>query len=424
MNKKSTLRSVANDYLTHPTETNGITLIALIVTIIVMLILAGISISTLAGENGIINRAILAKEKMEIAEVKELAKMDVSNYVIGVSAKGKDVKITPNDIKTIIQDANKNYDNKYYNELTDEGIITNNGYFVDYDEIGIEFEESNNVDDNNGSNHSDNPNAREVTVGSLGKVEVVAPDNTQFLYDENTGAVKAVPPEDEMPEDPEDIEGEENIEKPNLINFTIGEFENTEEEYITVQYNEITTKTKMPVEFVGRKISKWYYTEEEATALNAELVDIEQKYSNYIAYQSELEDAEMEFMGVESPSLIYFYIKNSEDDTEANAVYLAAFMQQIREKTYYVAKWDGSKYVKENLDSNIAAVTDFTEVVVTPKTKQVPVSRGSSATFVPTDSLTAVEGMNWNQWLVSDYNTTDFEYGSTWIYSSSGERSK
>lgn len=51
MNKKSTLRSVANDYLTHPRETNGITLIALVVTIIVLLILAGISISMLSGQN-------------------------------------------------------------------------------------------------------------------------------------------------------------------------------------------------------------------------------------------------------------------------------------------------------------------------------------------------------------------------------------
>lgn len=40
MNKKSTLRSVANDYLTHPSKSAGITLIALVVTVIVLLILA------------------------------------------------------------------------------------------------------------------------------------------------------------------------------------------------------------------------------------------------------------------------------------------------------------------------------------------------------------------------------------------------
>ena len=48
MNKKSTLRSVANDYLTHPKQKKGITLIALVITIIVLLILTGISISMLS----------------------------------------------------------------------------------------------------------------------------------------------------------------------------------------------------------------------------------------------------------------------------------------------------------------------------------------------------------------------------------------
>ena len=37
-------------------QENGITLIALVVTIIVLLILAGISIAMLTGQNGILNR--------------------------------------------------------------------------------------------------------------------------------------------------------------------------------------------------------------------------------------------------------------------------------------------------------------------------------------------------------------------------------
>ena len=49
----------------------GITLIALIVTIIVLLILAGITIATLTGENGIITRAREAGEQTEIGREKE-----------------------------------------------------------------------------------------------------------------------------------------------------------------------------------------------------------------------------------------------------------------------------------------------------------------------------------------------------------------
>ena len=53
----------------------GITLIALVVTIIVILILAGISISMLTGQNGILNRAANAKEKTEIASIDEQRKL-------------------------------------------------------------------------------------------------------------------------------------------------------------------------------------------------------------------------------------------------------------------------------------------------------------------------------------------------------------
>ena len=49
----------------------AITLIALVITIIVILILAGISIATLTGENGIINKANVAKEESKKAEYKE-----------------------------------------------------------------------------------------------------------------------------------------------------------------------------------------------------------------------------------------------------------------------------------------------------------------------------------------------------------------
>ena len=71
MNKKSTLRSVANDYLTHPMEKNGITLIALVITIIVLLILAGVTIATLTGDNGILTKAQNAKTQNDKATIKE-----------------------------------------------------------------------------------------------------------------------------------------------------------------------------------------------------------------------------------------------------------------------------------------------------------------------------------------------------------------
>lgn len=54
----------------------AITLIALVVTIVVLLILAGVSIAMLAGDNGIINQAQIAKEETEKAQNEELVKLE------------------------------------------------------------------------------------------------------------------------------------------------------------------------------------------------------------------------------------------------------------------------------------------------------------------------------------------------------------
>ena len=50
---------------------NGVTLVALVVTIIVLIILAGISINLVLGENGIITIAKKAKENTELARIEE-----------------------------------------------------------------------------------------------------------------------------------------------------------------------------------------------------------------------------------------------------------------------------------------------------------------------------------------------------------------
>ncbi len=54
-------------------ERKGITLIALIITIIVLLILAGVSISLVVGENGIVGRALTSREETRGGQVQEQA---------------------------------------------------------------------------------------------------------------------------------------------------------------------------------------------------------------------------------------------------------------------------------------------------------------------------------------------------------------
>ena len=56
-------------------ETNGITLVALVITIIILLILAGIAIASLTGDNGLFARARQAREETLTAQEDELRKL-------------------------------------------------------------------------------------------------------------------------------------------------------------------------------------------------------------------------------------------------------------------------------------------------------------------------------------------------------------
>ncbi len=75
----------------------GITLIALVITIIVLLILAGVSISMLTGQNGILTQAQTAKEETEKASIIEQAKTDI----LGIQS-GGDISLTQGQLKDIL----------------------------------------------------------------------------------------------------------------------------------------------------------------------------------------------------------------------------------------------------------------------------------------------------------------------------------
>lgn len=68
-NKENTRRKKKKQIV--KAHNKGITLIALVITIIVLLILAGVTIATLAGENGILTNATAAKEETRYATIKE-----------------------------------------------------------------------------------------------------------------------------------------------------------------------------------------------------------------------------------------------------------------------------------------------------------------------------------------------------------------
>ena len=71
-------------------KNKGITLIALVITIIILLILAGITIATLTGENGILTKATEAGRQTEIEGIREEAEMAKQGVLSGDLTTGKD----------------------------------------------------------------------------------------------------------------------------------------------------------------------------------------------------------------------------------------------------------------------------------------------------------------------------------------------
>ena len=89
-------------------ENKGITLIALVITIIVLLILAGVTIATLTGDNGILKKAGDAKTQTEQAKADENLKIAIAGSY------GTDGKLNLKDLK---------------DNLKNQGILTNSNEF-------------------------------------------------------------------------------------------------------------------------------------------------------------------------------------------------------------------------------------------------------------------------------------------------------
>ena len=68
---KSNIQTSKHPISYKPTSNTAITLIALIITIIVLLTLAGVTLNMIMGENGIIKKAQISKEKTNEAQIEE-----------------------------------------------------------------------------------------------------------------------------------------------------------------------------------------------------------------------------------------------------------------------------------------------------------------------------------------------------------------
>ena len=87
----------------------GITLIALVITIIVLLILAGVSINVIFGNEGLLERAKQAKKVQEKAEVEE----ELQLAVLGIQV----VNVDGFSMKTIIVNKKMNSRKEFIKDI-------------------------------------------------------------------------------------------------------------------------------------------------------------------------------------------------------------------------------------------------------------------------------------------------------------------
>ena len=108
----------------------GITLIALVVTIIVLLILAAVTINAIFGENGLIKQIDIAKEKNEIAEYVDDLNRKLLEARINVA--NDETKILEETKRLVAED--EKYSEATIGEIEGDNkftVITKEGYEID-----------------------------------------------------------------------------------------------------------------------------------------------------------------------------------------------------------------------------------------------------------------------------------------------------
>ena len=131
INKKLARRNYSNQ--------TGITLIALVVTIVVLLILAGVSLNAIFSENGIIKRAKDAQNKMDQATQNDLdAINELNNWIDGKinGSSGGNNNPPTSDLPSVANETIPYYPDTTFTKL--EGTNLDNGLVIQ-DESGNEY---------------------------------------------------------------------------------------------------------------------------------------------------------------------------------------------------------------------------------------------------------------------------------------------
>ena len=161
-------------------NTKGITLIALVVTIIILLILAGVSIAMLTGNNGILSQAGRAKDRTR----EEAAREKIQLEVTGAYNKYGDIDL--GKLKTNL-DNNVGADTSKINDILIDGATTGK---ITVDGKDFYVDGNGNVLDYDGPEGTDTPEVSTETSISRrnGTIDVVFLQNTSYAVSQTPNA--------------------------------------------------------------------------------------------------------------------------------------------------------------------------------------------------------------------------------------------
>ena len=184
---------------TNLRKSRGITLIALVITIIVLLILAGVAISMLSGENGILGKAAEAKTRTEEGQKQEETALTSMELEMHFQTKNKKYKcsngfITGIEIKDTVEDLESalpegytadvkyNFNKEIDETITDKKIHATTGVgIVRNNEIVARVVVYGDVDSSGGADLDDSLYLRAYLTGSTKKM----PDFAKVAMDVN-----------------------------------------------------------------------------------------------------------------------------------------------------------------------------------------------------------------------------------------------
>ena len=163
-------------------KNKGITLIALVVTIIVLLILAGISINMLTGQNGTLKRATEAKKNTEDSSDLEYLRVEATSELIDYY-QGNDSK---NEDEYILEKWSESSNSKISVNKTDKTVTYNDKTYAMSDIIGNESEKKK-INQNS---------MNQITISNAEKnedKELLSNGKVRIIIEEENGMRAAIP---------------------------------------------------------------------------------------------------------------------------------------------------------------------------------------------------------------------------------------